>query len=85
MMREGKNWWTAWRVGRWNRATGERGSGRPLLTAAGTEEEERDDSERPNNSQQREYGGTDEEGGGGPRVDPSPIHHERNAWDDEHR
>ncbi|KAL6855284.1 hypothetical protein ACO1O0_006424 [Amphichorda felina] len=82
MMREGKNWWTAWRVGRWAQAMGERGSRRPLLTGLEeVDEEQADATARSNDERGRQgYGSTGHEGDG-PRVEPSTIH-ERNAWDE---
>ncbi|KAG9257514.1 uncharacterized protein F5Z01DRAFT_671111 [Emericellopsis atlantica] len=75
MMREGNDWWTAWRTGGWRHVIGGRGSSRPLLTGPDTQEDD-----RPEQSERRAYGGTDEEQSG-PRVEPSPIH-ERNAWNE---
>ncbi|KAI6781804.1 uncharacterized protein J7T54_004970 [Emericellopsis cladophorae] len=76
MMREGNDWWTAWRTGGWRHVIGGRGSSRPLLTGP-----ERQESDGPEQSERQAYGGTDEEQSG-PRVEPSPIH-ERNAWNEQ--
>lgn len=81
MMKEGASWWTAWRVWGGRRegsSSGDRQSRRPLLT--GVEESEEDEEEEidTGRDERRVYGS----GGDGPRVEPSPMVHERTAWED---
>lgn len=79
MMKEGASWWTAWRIwgGRGkDTSSADRQSRRPLLTAA---EEVEDEEEEIGNeqSERRDYGtGTNR-----PRVEPSPMVHERTVWE----
>lgn len=79
MMREGASWWTSWRSLRRQHHSGRRESNRPLLTAVAEVDEEVAEESHP---QQRSYGSLPE-GENRPRVEPSPIHSDRNAWNDD--
>ncbi|PTB63902.1 hypothetical protein BBK36DRAFT_7141 [Trichoderma citrinoviride] len=84
MTREGTNWWNAWRSINWRRQQRVHGSeSRPLLedvTDADEVVERQDESSpRPRGYQSLPANEQDNR----PRVEPSPIHHERNAWSDD--
>lgn len=82
MMKEGASWWTAWRI--WpgqqkaDWPTTERQTRRPLLHGP-MEEGDEEEQVGTEEVERREYGTT---GGDGPRVEPSSMSVERNAWDD---
>lgn len=82
-MKEGASWWTAWRFGgsagrQWDGSTTAERQHRPLLTAA--EEVDEEEGEQVIGLEgQRSYGTT---GNDGPRVEPSSVGTERNAWEE---
>ncbi|KAK5997968.1 hypothetical protein PT974_00336 [Cladobotryum mycophilum] len=77
MMGESPNWWTSWRAtGRRQRVT--QHESRPLLTAAEDEEEVVERQE----SAPRGYQALNDSEEPGPRLEPSAIGHERNAWNE---
>ncbi|KAL6861029.1 hypothetical protein J3F83DRAFT_747124 [Trichoderma novae-zelandiae] len=83
MTKEGTNWWNAWRSIGWRRQQRvHRSESRPLLedvTDADEVVERQDDSPHPRGYQS--LPATDQDSR--PRVEPSAIHQERNAWNDE--
>ncbi|TFA99304.1 hypothetical protein CCMA1212_008930 [Trichoderma ghanense] len=83
MTREGTNWWNAWRSISWHRQQRiHHSESRPLLedvTDADEVVERQDDPPHPRGYQSLPANDQDNR----PRVEPSTIHHERNAWSDE--
>ncbi|KAL7809847.1 hypothetical protein V8C44DRAFT_333614 [Trichoderma aethiopicum] len=83
MTREGTNWWNAWRSINWGRRQRiHHSESRPLLedvTDADEVVERQDESPHPRGYQSLPANDQDNR----PRVEPSTIHQERNAWSDE--
>lgn len=82
MMREGTNWWTAWRTRGWQPDMGQRESTRPLLTAEAEGEDEEEAGEG-SSAGARNYGTANDEEEAGPRIMPSSAITERNAWNEQ--
>lgn len=78
MMREGTNWYTAWRTRGWRPDMGQQESSRPLLTAS--EQPDEETGEQNENSEREGYGATEADENR-PRVEPSHFT-ERNAWNE---